>query len=273
MRVWCLRCLALLSLSPCLPVRASFIHLTTLGGDGHTLDTLSLNRGGSPVTYSYSDLIGVDLVSFAGSTSTLLLGSGQSVPAPGSRASLIEDARLDNGIINPNRSPDDVMTFQFLTPVINAAGEDLVLFEIAGTNATIFEPDRGLITIAGVGRAIGLAVNDLPWTDTGLRMSYSGVGAASTTVDSLTELETDTFTSSGAATQNLAYIGLDFSDFGVAPGAFVSGFSLRSASTGNTIDPVFAAGLPNIVPEPASLHLLLSGGILILLLRRQIIRP
>jgi len=248
-------CAALVCLLSATRAGAAYVGLTT-EADGYTLSSITLDRDGIENTYAASQLIGVDLTAFKGSgNSVLLLGAGQGIPSPGSRATLIEDLRLDNGVINPATSPNDAVQFEFAAPVVNSRGEDMVLFEIAGTAG--FDPDRALITINGVGRPIGDLAGDLAsFTDTGLNMTYSGVGQGSETIDTLAELESDTFPSIGTGnTQNLAIITLDFSDFGVAPNATVTGFALRSATVqSDTIDPVFAAGLPEaIIPEPGTL--------------------
>ena len=139
----------------------------------------------------------------------ILVPDGGSVPAVSSRT-LIEDARLDTGIINPDLGATAV-SIGFLAPVVNRPGTDAFLLE--------FDPN----TVAERGDALQVQING----NTVLFPSSEGVEllsnlaadvyqSTSGNVDTLAELENDAFTKISDTTQSIYGYPIDLSDFGIA---------------------------------------------------------
>lgn len=233
--------------------------VTGITQTGFVLETVTVDRNGTAYVYNETDLIDVDLTAFNGASGVLLVSNGGSVPAPGSRATLIEDNRVDTGIINPDRGGDK-MSFDLATPLVNSEGADLVVFEIDPSNEsgdTLRAFINGIaLNIASDGPVLGAVSADV----------YSGTTGD---VDSLTELETTAFTKNSDPTQALFAYSIDLSDFGIALGASITSFQMGAALSGDTIDYVYVAGLPvGVVPEPASLSLLGLSSLMLIRRRR-----
>src|SRR5687768_13105761 len=83
----------------------------------YTLTSDSVTRGAAGTfTYVPSELIGVDLKDVDAFQTPLLVPNGSSLPAPGTRATLLEDGRLDTGVINittTNGTPDRSVELTF----------------------------------------------------------------------------------------------------------------------------------------------------------------
>lgn len=227
------------------PSHASIQGVTT-SGPGVTLTSVTVNRGGTNFVYPSGDLIGIDVTAFNGNANVILVGAGGAAPAPGSRATLLDgDFRLDTGIINP----DPIVTavgVTFNSPVINSLGTDIVFFEFDFAD----EGNDGLL-ISINGSTQTLLPDSGPFAgDFTSRVAVSTLG----NVDSLAELERDPFSTANTnnTTQSAWGYSIDLSTFGVAPGASISSFTFGSAPNTATIDPVFIAGLPPVIPEPTS---------------------
>lgn len=234
----------------------------------YTLTSVSVTRGGAGTfTYVPSQLTGVDLTDVGATGGVLLIENGASLPAPSTRAALIEDGRLDTGVINPVSviaAADFSFELTFLTPVTNSDGEDILVFETGGNDTTRFfiNNDR-----AGSFKDIAPA-NFSPALLTGVPFStvnYNNAGDAD--INTLAELESATgFGAPVASSGNIHAAGLNLSDFGVPLGGTIS--SIRFQSTGsNRIDPVLIVALP-AVPEPAGLALLGAGALGLIRRRR-----
>ena len=242
------------------PIASAGVVSLTTTGPGLTLDEVVVNRDGTNYTYQLSDLTGVTLTAFDGASgSVILTQDGGPLPPTGSRATLIEDARFDTGIINPDRSAT-AMSFDLASPLVNVAGVDLIMFEIDPASEG---GDDFLVRINGITNTISPDIN------TGVITPSSDVYEASTTITTLTQLEDNpSFTSSsGNIDQPVFAYSLDLSDFGISLGDSITSFEFGSVASGDTVDPVFVAGLP--IPEPGSILLLLAGSSLIMGRRRR----
>jgi len=256
------------------PAAAAVIGATVADGSSgdYTLTSVSVTRGGAGTfTYVPSQLTGVDLTDVAAFATPLLVpGNNASLPAPGTRATLLEDGRLDSGVIEPFSTAGatlDSFEVTFLNPVVNSVGEDILVFDIGGLETTFFYINND---DSQAGNASSpQRVDAADFATNLLQVNYSLFAydnAGDQNVNDLAELESSvgyTFSSNGTGV-GVSAVGLDLSDFGVASGGTIS--SIRFQGVSGRIDPVFIAGLP-AVPEPTGLALLGLGGTL--LLRRK----
>ncbi len=230
----------------------------------YTLTSVTLTRGAAGAfTYTPAQLIGVDVTDIAATGNSLAVQVGAPVPAPGARATLLEDNRLDTGLINPfsTGSPaDDAFEVTFLRPVINSDGADLLVFEIGGGDPTAFWVNNDRVNHRYDVTASSFNTNLLtgvPFT----QYAYANPGGG-TNVNGLAALESPTGWGGTGADGSTAIAGLalDLSSFGIAPGGSVTSLRWQTTSTPNRLDAVYVAGLP-AVPEPASLSLLAAAGV------------
>jgi hypothetical protein len=256
------------------PAAAAVIGATVAdasSGD-YTLTSVSVTRGGAGTfTYVPTQLTGVDLTDVAAFATPLLVpGNNASLPAPGTRATLLEDGRLDSGVIEPFSTAGatlDSFEVTFLNPVVNSVGEDILVFDIGGLETTFFyinNDDSQADNAASPQR-----VDSSDFASNLLQVNYSLFSynnGGDQNVNDLAELESPVgyaFSSNGTGV-GVSAVGLDLSDFGVAAGGTIS--SIRFQGVSGRIDPVVIAGLP-AVPEPSGLALLGLGGTA--LLRRK----
>lgn len=237
---------------------------------GATVTGITLTRGAEDCTYTVADggLINVQLTSFAAyNASSLLIPYGSTYPASGSRHTLLEDWRLDSGVINPAVSAT-AMGVTFNAPVFNVAGADILLFEYAGDRG--ITPDPVQFKINGVTKSYAGSLASLVLSNSPKEFTCNTVktrsGSTDITVTSLAALESASLalSSTGEVTQGVTVLAIDLSDYGVALGQSVSSMTFGSTGSTVTIDPVLIVGL---VPEPATLGLLAAGGLA--LLRRK----
>ena len=239
---------------------------TNASGKATELTGVTLDRGGSRYTYPASALIGVTLTHFkAGSArNNAASDPGEPVPAPGSRATLIEDMMLSTGIINPGGSTSPLasdpvidpvtpanssagMALRFAQPVINGPGDDMVFFELQGgtVNGDTFHVSP-LDGLSGGGlQTLTISSYDIPTAEAAEIATFWNNSFAST-VQSLAGLESESITASpNTAGFRAPGVGIDFSALGYALGAPVTGIFIRA--NGNAgIDPVLVAGLPPV---------------------------
>lgn len=222
----------------------AFAVVNSLSHTGNALDSVTVDG----FTHQVGDLIGVDLTAFNGGTSVLLTQNGVAVPAAGSRATLIEDNRLDTGVINPD-SGAMTATVNFLSAVRNQNGTDIILLEYDPSNEN--GNDDLQVTINGITKLYanseGVALTGGVAADV-----HSGTTGA---VDTLAELESTGFNKTSDTTQVIFGYSIDLSDFGLALDQTVTAMSF--GSNGTTIDPVFIAGV--VTPEPATALLGVMG--------------
>lgn len=233
----------------------------------YTLTSVSVNRSGAGVfTYLPGQLTGVDLTDVDAFDIPLVVQGGASLPAAGTRATLIEDGRLDTGVTNITTiggTPDRSMEVTFASPVVNSAGEDILLFDLNGDDGIRFwvNNDRaGQGADVAAGSFAGSLITGMPFG------SFNYLNGTDTDINSLAELESPTgFTARAPGTGSVSAAGLDLSSVGVPLGASVTSIRLQSLNA-NRIDPLMIVGLP-AVPEPTAA----GAGMLVasLLVRRR----
>jgi hypothetical protein len=224
----------------------------------YTLTSVSVTRGGAGTfTYVPADLTAVQLTDIDSFSIPIMAPGGSTLPPPGARAALIEDGRLDTGVINvttTNGTPDRSMEITFASPVINSDGEDILLFDRDGGDSVRFwiNDDRAGQSADILAAAFtGNLISSMPFVE----FTYNNAG--DTDINSLDELNSPVgFTANPTGTGTIRGAGLDLSAVGVPLGGSIDRIRLQSiAGAGARIDPVFFAALPP-VPEPAALALL-----------------
>lgn len=258
-----LKALLISSFTLGLTAQAATVALGTSGTDpnnygtfsGQTLTDITLNGK----TYDTSELIQVTLTSWRGASTGQLLqyNGGPTNPDANTRRSFLEtDWSGNTGIINPATSAGSA-GFSFNSPVTNVAGADLFLYEITGATFA----DDFIITIDGN----ALTVGGDKYGDSGVSSNSADVLNFSSTPTTLNSLLTaNTSQGSNNISQSIHGVGIDFSDFGITPGATVSSFTLHSTGA-NTFDPVIIAA----IPEASSLWLLSLGFLTFALVKRR----
>jgi hypothetical protein len=258
-------------------VRATVIGATVADASSgnYTLTSVSVTRAGAGTfTYVPSQLIGVDLTDVDAFQTPLLVQNGSSLPAPGTRATLLEDGRLDTGVINittTNGTPDRSVEVNFLTPVINSAGEDLLLFDMGGDDPIRFwvnnnrnEPDSEDFATTSFSDNL---LSGVPHT------LYSYNNGGDQDINSLAELESAVgFSGPVGGSGAIRALGVDLSLLGVPAGGSISSIRFQSiaVSGGGRADPVMIVGLP-AVPEPTGFACVVAAAIGLAVRRR--IRP
>lgn len=230
----------------------------------YTLTSVSVTRGGAGTfTYVPSQLIGMDLTDVDAFSEVLLVPRGESLPAQGLRATMIEDGRLDTGVVNittTNGSEDRSLQATFTQPVINSTGDDIILFDLNGQDSIRWwTTDRASGANVLTASFAGPLLTGMPYT------TYSYVPNSSNVLG-LEDLESpeEDWGPASDGTGSVFAVGLDLSTLGVPLGGSVSSIRLQSlANQGGRIDPLLIAGLP-VVPEPAGMALLAvaAGGMM-----------
>ena len=269
------------------------------------LTSLTLNRGGSDVTISVNDLIGINVLGYDNAIETIpfegaILGTPGSAagPAFGTRASLLDgDVAINTGVNNP--SEDEGLLFDFQSAVTNGPGADLVILEFgAAAGAPIpsdpsgntLAPPGDPFAIAGVTSDAGSPIdpNRLASFDSSdysfisedgfaadILFFNPGEGEDFSTIDVLETGDLSLITPPGATAPtafDLSLFGalVDLSDLGFAEGESVSTLRLLAVGPTFAVDPAFIAGLPpaTAVPEPSATCVLLALSVGVLRRRR-----
>ena len=265
--------IALAGLAPCASGSTVGVTVADASSGDYTLTSVTVSRagaGGGTFTYLPSELIGVDLTDVDAFQIPLLVQNGSSLPAAGTRATLLEDGRLDTGVINittTNGTPDRALEVTFATPVVNSAGEDVLLFDLGGDDGLRFwihnnrnEPDSE--DLASTAFSANL-ISGMPYTLYG----YSNGGDQD--INSLEELESPVgYSLNSNSSGDIRAIGLDLSLVGVPLGDAVSSIRFQSQAPSGRIDPVMIVGLP-AVPEPAGLASVAAAAVAGTLRRRR----
>lgn len=243
----------------------------TASGRAKKLTSVTVQRGGTPITVLVDDLIPAEVTSFSGLPGLAFLAGGK--VAPDSLKATSYDQCLNTGVINPGGSvepltsspitessnPDNLpltpgMAIQFESPVVNGPGPDIVLFDVQ----TYTNPSDGdafhvspLEFRDGL-KSLTVRVFDLTMVSAAaLELDEFYVHIYSEQVNSVAMLETAQRDArkSSAKFRGLA-VGIDLSDLGYAPGESVVGLFIQDAMDDkNAIDPVFIGGLPSVSEE------------------------
>ncbi len=225
---------------------------TTLNSNNEIVD---LTIGGQSIVASR--LISPTLTQYAaGGTAVYLVEHGGAIPLSGSRAALLTgDLRLDTGIINPANGAT-AAELTFTSPLINHSGPDLLVYEINPTTPVGRPPDNFLLQINGIQLQV-LGSQFLTVQGSAPSMDLYNSSSTPTT---LSVMESNGFNVNNLAIDQGFYgVGIDLSDFGVAPGAGISTVFFGSDPAANgTFDPVLIKGI-SAIPEPSSLVLVGLG--------------
>jgi len=240
---------------------------TTNNGGRMDLTGVTVARNGVVTSYAAAELINVDVVHFnTSNNSVLIVPDGQSPPATGSRAALLEDFALNTGLINPGAgtglSADPTpatpgLGVAMLQPMINGEGIDVLVFEVDNDaeDPFVVSPlvfDRpGLTSYQPAGAELARLLS--PQFD---------IHRFSTGPQSLADLEAFSVSASDTAPSGYVYraYAIDLSDLGYALGDAVPGLFLQSRDSGNLFDPTLIVGFPSNlapVPEPSAFCLAL----------------
>ncbi len=227
----------------------------------YTLTSVSVDRGPAGIfTYLPHQLTGVTLTDVDASWTPLLVSRGAPVPPVGSRASVLEDWRVDTAITevtSTNGSADRSMEVTFTRPVINSDGPDILFFEFGGN-----EPIRWWINndrdnqsaIVQTSAYSSVLMQGIPYT----QYAYNNNGDRA--IDSLEKLETTTvgWSSGTNGSGGLFALSLDLSTLGVPLHGSVTSIRFQTqavAGSSARVDPALIVGLP-AVPEPAGIALI-----------------
>lgn len=240
------------------------------------LISVKVQRGVRHYTYSFGDLIGIQLIHFkAGDNWNNLAVPGKYVqPAPplspAARRGLLDgDAYVNTGVINPGGSQQPLiadpvmnqvdlpeepntpgMAVRFVQPVINGPGPDIVLFDV---NSTIVSPQGDYFHVAPLQFRDGLHAHTVTSYNIDIRASEAvpaapfHLHAFAERVGTLSALESTSYrsrTTSGETFKILA-VGIDLSWLGYESGAAVEGLFIQDAADDRYyVDPTLIGGLP-----------------------------
>lgn len=235
----------------------------TLSDDGYADELLSVTvqRGGREITYSRGELIRSRLTHFTAFEETAVFTTrrDETLPEGPDRLKLLdEDWSLVTGIINP-RPPfreepagedEPVFEIEFVTPVVNGPGPDILLFDLH----LLVQDERGNIVRVASGdpsrekRILTIDRFDIdlvsPYAlDLFPHKTYRSFEA----VESVQDLITNRF-EHGKQTHidaKALVAGIDLSDLGYAPGESLRNLVILDAPPGeDQVDPVLIVGLP-----------------------------
>ena len=263
------------------------------GSDLVNLTSVNLNRGGRDVTIGVDELIGINVLGYDNAIDDIdnegaILGTPDlpDGPAFGNRAALLDgDNAINSGVNNP--SVNEGLLFEFLSPITNGPGADLIIFEFGAAAGSPVPSDPTGMTLAppgdpfalaGVTSAAGSPVDSnrislfgsdaYTFISTGgfasnIFFFNPGPGEDFSSIDVLENGALSLITPPGATPPTSFDLDLfgalvDLSDLGFAESEEVT--TLRLLSNGDTfaIDPSFIAGL-SPVPEPSAALLLLAS--------------
>ena len=249
------------------PLLASAASAATIGATvvdassgNYTLTSVSVTRGSAGTfTYVPGDLTNVTLTDVAAVGTPILVQRGSALPEPSDRKSLLEDFRLDTGIINPfgdGNAQDLSFEVTLTSPVVNSAGEDIIVFDSVpdggSGDPTRFwisgaDRDTGSVVVSGYS---GDLLQAIPFTT----FAYNNGGDAN--INDLAELKTAVGFGAGSNDSgNVRAAGIDLSSFGIPLGGTVTALRFQADTTTARLDPMLIVGLPEI-PEPSGLALI-----------------
>ncbi|HWL09104.1 MAG TPA: FecR family protein [Planctomicrobium sp.] len=234
-------------------------------GDGpevRSLQSVTVQRGGTVRTYGVSELIGIDVISFvAGRVRNNL--AWEKAPPDNPADLLSESTALNEGLFNfggrksltdenngSDGHPRRGMGIRFHKPVINAPGPDVVLFEV---QSVVYPPEGDHFWVSPLIPQAGLRshhVTRFDITMTSAEAKPVVTFMLTSFVDPPKSLDAlSTAPTLSPRPQRLPFhalaVGIDLSDLGYPPNAEVEGLFFESDDSGShQIDPVFIGGLP-----------------------------
>ncbi|MAT15154.1 MAG: hypothetical protein CMJ46_07770 [Planctomyces sp.] len=239
---------------------------------------VTVQRGGELYQYDVNELIGVELSHFSGTQGGGYLvaplaaaDKGAELLEAGRRHRLLdEDQNLATGVINLGGSETPLtsaplldqdppventagMAIRFRQPLVNAAGPDIVLFDLH----VVVHPEEGdPFHVSPVEWREGLKAVTITKFD----IKLSSPEAQLLVPFRLVKLEDQAFTLEQLeqtpirdsiehiVRARILAVGIDLSDLGYAPGETVNELFLQDALGEGYLDPVFIGGLPEITP-------------------------
>ncbi|SFJ02419.1 FecR domain-containing protein [Planctomicrobium piriforme] len=242
-------------------------------GTADELTSVTVQRNGQLHSYSAEELIPIEVASFRADSTPdangYLCGFQNKPDRP---EEWLEDRKLATGLINFGGQPAPLagrpvsnshseetpgLGIRFLTPVVNHAGPDLVLFEIQSFSN---QPDGDPFHIYPLADRTDLK----PFTVTKFDLTMDSPAAREvaplwshrfpTSIGSLAELkeaESPIKVDVSPLHFHVIGVGIDLSDLGFAEGDEVNELFLQHAADekASKLDPVFIAGLPPLIPD------------------------
>lgn len=250
-----------------------------LNGTADELISMVVQRNGQAHTYSYEDLIPVDVTSFRGDPQVepngYLCGYINAPPFPGDA---LNDRKLVTGLINFGGQPGQLtnrplrpeeyadvssrppgLGIRFRTPVVNHLGPDLVLFDIQ-TPLNLADGDPfHLYPISHRDDLKPITVTNFDLTiESGGVRSVAPVWShrydvEATSIDDIRGRNAEIRVDVGHLHFQVIAVGIDLTEMGYAEGELVEELFLQHASDpdGPKVDPTMIVGLP---PLPESIR-------------------
>ena len=242
-----------------------------------TLETITIQRNGSPRTYHVDSLIGVNLLHLRANRNrnNLTLPAGadftaKTLQSATTRRGLLEaDRLLTTGVINPGGGPDPLaadpamttdatelgdltpgLGFRFNRPVRNGAGPDVVVFEL---QMLTDPPESDAFRVSPLRFTPGLRTHTVtsydidstsPESHLLARFQLFTFSRLPGSLDDLLTLPTNSGNLLPVRARANA-VAIDLADLGYPAEASCDGLFLQDADDDKTtVDPVFIAGLP-----------------------------
>ncbi|MEO0964646.1 MAG: PEP-CTERM sorting domain-containing protein [Planctomycetota bacterium] len=216
-----------------------------------SIDSITVDETGDLTTYDSSEFIGTALTAYADSSSPLLLDIGGSTLSFSPNSSAVSDNQVDTGYAN-----FDSMTVTLDQAVVNDGNAILFLVDVG------FPPDDFTVTINGESLFIPSGSNNGFELVTGPPnpRPFGIYNTTTPSVASVADLDTAVFTVvNPAASSGRRLIGIDIEDvIGSIDGSVVTEITI-SSTDGFDVTEAFV-----VVPEPASVTLLLAGAAFVL---------
>ena len=233
---------------------------------------VSVRRGKDVVTFDATKLVCVRVTHFkARDVSNIVTVAGSAAPSQGNRGALLGDRLLNTGLINPGGQDEPLtsdpvlegsdstpgLAVEFVRPVVNGPGDDVVFFEF---HTTVNSPTGGdAFHVSPLRFEDGLhSVTfqrfDITCDDPGaLPLAGFDLHRFAKPVQSADELQAAPIKKGNSApltTFKVLAVGIDLSKLGYPAGAEVPGLFFQDKGTsGLQVDPVLIAGLPAVEPE------------------------
>lgn len=257
-----------------LPDRIIAYEATQEDGGAKNLESIDIQRGGKVTRYSAQQLIGAELTWFKieDKIADMRHLAGGSL-LPSDRRDLLLDLSLNTGAINPGGSVEPFhgdpvfpiagadqqettpgFAIEFVKPVINGPGPDLVFFELQSvTGAPDGDPFHVLpLKLGGNRKAITVKSYDLTLTSPeSQRPANFYLHESERSVDSIDELLTGVCRvlprPQGSAGYRVIAVTIDLSSMGFDAGEAVEGLFFQDVlDDQNHVDPVAIFGFPNL---------------------------